>query len=88
MAYATTVEEFTRQVDDAKASAFGQPVWAGIGAWRLPVARTAEHIRAARRSAVDGVVMFSYDGLMSAISPRGRYLTQLRTALIEAGDRP
>jgi len=88
MAYATTMQEFTRQITDTKAGAFGQPVWAGIGAWRLPVARTAEHIRAARRSGAEGILMFSYDGLMTAVTPRGRYLTQLRPVLMEDTDRP
>lgn len=88
MAYATTVQAFTQQMADAKAGAFGRPVWAGIGAWRLSVARTAEHIRAARRSDADGVLMFSYDGLMTATAPRGRYLTQLRPVLVEGGDQP
>jgi uncharacterized lipoprotein YddW (UPF0748 family) len=88
MAYATTVQEFSRQMTDTKAGAFGRPVWAGIGAWRLPVARTAEHIRAARRSDAEGILMFSYDGLMTAVSPRGRYLTQLRAVLMEDTDRP
>lgn len=88
MAYATTVEGFTQQMTETKAGAFGRPVWAGIGAWRLSVAHTAEHIRAARRSDAAGVLMFSYDGLMAATAPRGRYLTQLRPALVEGGDRP
>jgi uncharacterized lipoprotein YddW (UPF0748 family) len=88
MAYATTTPEFTRQMADTKAGAFGRPVWAGIGAWRLPVARTAEHIRAARRSEAAGILMFSYDGLMTAVSPRGRYFAQLRPAVVEGDKRP
>jgi uncharacterized lipoprotein YddW (UPF0748 family) len=88
MAYATTVQAFSQQMADTKAGAFGRPVWAGIGAWRLPVARTAEHVRAARRSEADGVLMFSYDSLMTATAPRGRYLTQLRPTLVEGGDQP
>lgn len=87
MAYATTAPDFSRQIADAKAGAHGRPVWAGIGAWRLPVPRTIEHLRAARRHQVDGVLMYSYDSLMTAMNPRGRYLTQLRAALIEVDDR-
>jgi len=87
MAYATTTQDFSRQIADAKAGAHGRPVWAGIGAWRLPVPRTIEHLRAARRHQVDGVLMYSYDSLMTAVSPRGRYFSQLRTALVEVDDR-
>lgn len=87
MAYATTLPEFSRQMADVKAGAHGRPVWAGIGAWRLPVPRTIEHLRAARRHQVEGVLMYSYDSLLTAVSPRGRYFTQLRAALIEVDDR-
>lgn len=87
MAYATTAPDFSRQMADAKAGAHGRPVWAGIGAWRLPVPRTIEHLRAARRHQVEGVLMYSYDSLMTAMNPRGRYLTQLRAALVEVDDR-
>jgi uncharacterized lipoprotein YddW (UPF0748 family) len=88
MAYATTVQAFAQQMADVKAGAFGRPVWAGIGAWRLPVARTADHIRAARRVDAEGILMFSYDGLMTAASPRGRYLTQLRPVVVEGSQQP
>lgn len=87
MAYATTTQDFSRQVADAKAGAHGRPVWAGIGAWRLPVSRTIEHLRIARRHQAEGVLMFSYDSLMTAVRPRGRYFTQLRAALVEVDDR-
>jgi uncharacterized lipoprotein YddW (UPF0748 family) len=87
MAYATTTQDFARQMTDVKAGAHGRPVWAGIGAWRLPVTRTIEHLRTARRHQVEGVLMYSYDSLMTAVSPRGRYFTQLRAALVEVDDR-
>lgn len=83
MAYATDVSEFARQVDDAQASAHGLPVWAGIGAWRLPVARTAAHVREARRSAADGILLFSYDSLLTSTAPRGTYFTRLRPAIVD-----
>lgn len=87
MAYATTTQDFARQMADVKAGAHGRPVWAGIGAWRLPVSRTIEHLRTARRHQTEGVLMYSYDSLMTAVSPRGRYFTQLRSALVEVDDR-
>lgn len=87
MAYATTAQEFERQMADVKAGAHGRPVWAGIGAWRLPVSRTIDHLRIARRHDMDGVLMYSYDSLLTAASPRGRYFTQLRPALTEVDDQ-
>lgn len=83
MAYATDVSEFARQVDDAQASAHGVPVWAGIGAWRLPVARTAAHVREARRSAADGILLFSYDSLLTSTAPRGTYFMRLRPTIVD-----
>lgn len=84
MAYATTVDEFSAQVAATAAGAHGRPVWAGIGAWRLPVGRSVEHLAAARRAGAAGVLLFSYDSLLEAGSPRGSYFTQLRPSLIGA----
>ena len=53
-------------------------VWAGIGAYRLPVARTAENVRTARRLGAAGVLLFSYDNLV------GDYFTTLRPVLLES----
>jgi uncharacterized lipoprotein YddW (UPF0748 family) len=82
MAYAADAPGFTAQIVDATRSANGIPVWAGIGAWRLPVAQAADHLRAARRAGVAGVLLFSYDGLVSA-APKGAYFSELRPALTE-----
>ncbi len=87
MAYATTVAEFSKQIQATKSGAHGRPVWAGIGAWRLPVARTADHIRAARAANAEGIVLFSYDSLLTAVSPRGAYFTRLRPALLANDER-
>ncbi len=81
MAYATSVDEFSAQVAAATAAAHGRPVWAGIGAWRLPVERSAEHLAAARHAGAAGVLLFSYDSLLEAGRPRGSYFTQLRPSL-------
>lgn len=85
MAYATTVDDFSAQVAAATAAAHGRPMWAGIGAWRLPVERSAEHLAAARRAGAAGVLLFSYDSLLETGRPRGIYFTQLRPSLIGAG---
>ena len=69
MIYTTDRESFTRQVTAGRAAAAGRPLWAGIGAYRLSVAQTIEHIGLARGASADGVVLFSYDS--PAASERG-----------------
>ena len=80
MAYSTDSSVFTTQVAGATQVAAGRPVWAGIGAYRLSMEETVENIRIARRLGARGVVLFSYDSLISL--PRGLdYLAQVaRTA--------
>lgn len=82
MAYAVEAPAFATQIEDATRAAGTVPVWAGIGAWRLPVAQAADHLRVARRSGVAGILLFSYDGLVST-GPRGAYFNQLRPVLVE-----
>jgi hypothetical protein len=36
-------------------------VWAGIGAWRIPVESTLEKIEVARELGTRGLILFSYD---------------------------
>lgn len=88
MAYGTDVRDYARQLDDAVASAHGRPVWAGLGAWRLTVPQATEHLRAARRRDVAGVLLFSYDSLQASTSPRGTYFTRLRPALLAINNQP
>lgn len=88
MAYATALPDFSRQMAEAKAGALGRPVWAGIGAWRMPADRTAVHIREARRFQAAGVLLFSYDSLLTASAPRGAYFTRLRPALLAVDEEP
>jgi uncharacterized lipoprotein YddW (UPF0748 family) len=83
MLYTTSASEFvtqTRQVSDTLGET---PMWAGIGAYRLPVARTAENVRAARREGAAGVLLFSYDSLVSPSAPSPAYLRTLRATLME-----
>lgn len=63
MAYTTSLQTFNRQVAAVRAAAAPQPVWAGIGAYRLTAAQTIDHIAAARQAGAAGVVLFSYDSL-------------------------
>ena len=83
MAYAQSASDFADQIKLSIAAAGETPVWAGIGAYRLPAARTAEHVRAARRLGAAGVLLFSYDSLAEQrTSPP--YLTALRPVLLES----
>jgi uncharacterized lipoprotein YddW (UPF0748 family) len=79
MAYTQDVALFERQIADAQSIAGEVPVWAGVGAYRLSTTATLAHIAAARRQKADGVVLFSYDALVSP--PNSAFtLTQLGRA--------
>jgi uncharacterized lipoprotein YddW (UPF0748 family) len=67
MAYTPESTRFAEQIAAARDVKGGRAVWAGIGAYRLPVAQTIDHIETARRLGTAGVVLFSYDSL---IDPR------------------
>ena len=64
MAYTQEPAQFAEQIAAARAAAGSASVWAGIGAYRLPPARTIENIETARRLGASGVVLFSYDSLI------------------------
>jgi uncharacterized lipoprotein YddW (UPF0748 family) len=58
---------FQQQVESASERAgLAQPVWAGIGAYRLDVAGIVEKIALARQSGARGVVLFSHESLAPA----------------------
>jgi uncharacterized lipoprotein YddW (UPF0748 family) len=65
MAYATDAAGFTAQVTAVRQVAGSRAVWAGIGAYRLTSAQTVENIEIARRLGASGIVLFSYDSLIS-----------------------
>ena len=65
MAYATDLGVFRQQVESARSASRGRPVWAGIGAYRLSVDDALRQIQEARALGVDGVLLFSYDSLVS-----------------------
>jgi uncharacterized lipoprotein YddW (UPF0748 family) len=65
MAYTQDAATFEAQVSAARALAGSRPVWAGIGAYRLSRPQTAQHIGAARRVGASGVILFSYEALVS-----------------------
>jgi uncharacterized lipoprotein YddW (UPF0748 family) len=65
MAYTNDPVVFERQISEARRRAGPIPVWAGVGAYRLTQAGTIAHIEAARRQDAAGVVLFSYDALVT-----------------------
>ncbi len=79
MAYTQDVALFERQIADAQSIAGEVPVWAGVGAYRLSTTATLAHIAAARRQKAGGVILFSYDALVSPPNSAAT-LTQLGRA--------
>ncbi len=68
--------QFAAQVAQVHAIAGARPVWAGIGANRLSQRETLDDIVAARRAGAQGVILFSYDSLISP--PKGtEYLSAI-----------
>ncbi len=63
MAYTPDLGRFSLAVQGAARAAVPQPLWAGIGAYRLDSAETVSHIRAARAAGARGIALFSYDSL-------------------------
>jgi uncharacterized lipoprotein YddW (UPF0748 family) len=64
MAYTPDNGVFVTQVQQALARAEGrQPVWAGIGAYRLDFEGIVEKVELARRAGAGGVVLFSHESL-------------------------
>jgi uncharacterized lipoprotein YddW (UPF0748 family) len=84
MAYATDLASFNAQVTGARASAGRVPVWIGVGAYLLPVADASAHVRAARSVGAAGILVFSYDSLVTSDAGDSGYLTALRPALLES----
>lgn len=82
MAYSTDTAVFRKQIEVATSTAHsaGRRVWAGIGAYRIPVESTVEKIGVARQLGADGIILFSYDFTIrpGPLNPAGDYLEQVR----------
>ena len=65
MAYTQDVDAFAQQVRSAQELAGDVPVWAGVGAYRLSSSATLAHIAAARQLKAAGIILFSYDSLVT-----------------------
>ncbi len=64
MTYTPDNKLFQQQVELARERAKrGQPVWAGIGAYRLDPAALIEKVELARHSGASGVLLFSHESL-------------------------
>jgi len=75
MAYSTDASHFAEQIAGARAAAGARPVWAGIGSYRLSAKETIENIQTARRLGASGIVLFSYDSLITAQQSASDYLS-------------
>ena len=87
MAYSTDTLVFKKQIEIATTSAHaaGRQVWAGIGAYRIPVESTVEKINVARSLGADGIILFSYDfaSRPGELNPAGDYLERVRRGAFE-----
>ncbi len=63
MSYSKNTETVARQIREAVAAAGEKHVYAGIGSWRLSAKDTAAKIARVRQLGVQGVNIFSYDGI-------------------------
>jgi uncharacterized lipoprotein YddW (UPF0748 family) len=62
MTYTSDTKIFRAQVEQARTRlGIAAPMWAGVGAWRLPLGSVVEKIRAAREAGASGVVLFSHE---------------------------
>jgi uncharacterized lipoprotein YddW (UPF0748 family) len=88
MAYSTDTAVFQKQIETAAkvANAAGRQVWAGIGAYRIPVESTVEKINVARSLGANGIILFSYDftARPSELNPGGDYLDRVNKAAFGA----
>jgi len=65
MAYTQDADAFAQQVRTAQDFAGDVPVSAGVGAYRLSSTATLAHIAAARDLKAAGIILFSYDSLIT-----------------------
>jgi uncharacterized lipoprotein YddW (UPF0748 family) len=64
MTYTPDTRIFRAQVEQARTRLGpSAPLWAGVGAWRLPLESVIEKIRAAREAGASGVVLFSHESI-------------------------
>jgi uncharacterized lipoprotein YddW (UPF0748 family) len=86
MAYSTDPDTYVKQIAAARIASEGRLLFAGIGAYRLPVSQTVRHITLARQAGADGIALFSYDSLASLESGGGA-IRAIGRAAFEAGSQ-
>jgi hypothetical protein len=66
MTYTPDSRIFRQQLDQVLTHVVGSrpAVWAGIGAYRLPLAGILEKVRIAREAGVSGVLLFSHESIL------------------------
>jgi uncharacterized lipoprotein YddW (UPF0748 family) len=76
MAYTDSTPLFRERIGSAVDSGRGGRIWAGIGAYRNPVAGTVAQIGVARELGAAGIVLFSYDFMVrgDSANPGESYL--------------
>jgi uncharacterized lipoprotein YddW (UPF0748 family) len=84
MIYSTDVDAFQRQLVAARSASEGRLLFAGIGAYRLPLSQTVRHIELARQAGADGVALFSYDSL-AGLDAGGSAFTTIGRAAFDVG---
>jgi uncharacterized lipoprotein YddW (UPF0748 family) len=89
MTYTQDTRIFRDQVAQARARLGGRAaIWAGVGAWRLPVDGVVEKIRVAREAGASGVVLFSHESFVAADVDRLRREAFAAPAVAAAGGGP
>jgi len=82
MASGADATQVAAQIAQVHALAGSRPVWAGIGANRLSQRETLDDIGIARRAGAQGIILFSYDSLISP--PKGTdYLSAIGRGAFE-----
>jgi len=83
MAYTADPVVYRSQVQKARANAAGRQLWAGVGAYQMPVEGAVEKIGIARSLGADGIVVFSYDHMIKTTphNPAGDYMEKLKNAV-------
>ena len=69
IAIGTSGPQMGAELAQVRALAAGKPVWAGIGANRLSQRETVDYIGMARKAGAQGIILFSYDSLITP--PKG-----------------
>lgn len=82
MAYVTDEGEFRSLIERARQSAGRTPIWAGIGAFKLPPSDAAAQVKVARGAGAAGMMIFSFE----SVGSQSEYLDSLRAAF--AGRQP